>query len=234
MNIALDVHSVNDVWNLIPVGFSMRRVGEDRAKASRIMLGLLDAVEQDRAHSQRHLASELGIALGLVNAYLKRCMKKGLVKVSQAPARRYAYYLTPQGFAEKSRLTVEYLSFSFSFFRQAKTDCSELFRLAKARGVRAVLLIGRSDLAEIAALCAMEQGIEVAGLVDTEAEGNFIGAPIFRSIDDADAVFDAVLITDLRNARASSEAAIARLGLEHVLVPELLRVRIRQEGGAAE
>ena len=59
-----------------------------------------------------------------VNAYLKRCVKKGLVKVSGAPARRYAYYLTPQGFAEKSRLTVEYLSSSFSFFRQAREDCS--------------------------------------------------------------------------------------------------------------
>ena len=91
----------------------MRRVAEDSAETDRIMLGLLDAVEQDRAQSQRHLASELGIALGLVNAYLKRCIKKGLVKVSEAPARRYAYYLTPKGFAEKSRLTVEYLSASF-------------------------------------------------------------------------------------------------------------------------
>src|SRR6516164_798874 len=114
----------------------MRRVAEDSAETHRIMLGLLDAVEQERVHSQRHLASELGIALGLANAYLKRCMKKGLGKVRQAAARRYAYYLTPQGFAEKSRLTVEYLSYSFGFFRQAKMDCSDLFRLAKARGVR--------------------------------------------------------------------------------------------------
>src|SRR5690348_6945622 len=111
----------------------MRRDLNNDAEASRIMLGLLDAVEHDRAHSQRHLASGLGIALGLVNAYLKRCIKKGLVKVRQAPARRYAYYLTPQGFAERSRLTVEYLSLSFGFFRQAKADCSALLRRAKVR-----------------------------------------------------------------------------------------------------
>jgi DNA-binding MarR family transcriptional regulator len=211
----------------------MRRVAEESAESSRIMLGLLDAVEQERAHSQRHLASELGIALGLVNAYLKRCMKKGLVKVRQAPARRYAYYLTPQGFAEKSRLTVEYLSLSFGFFRQAKTDCSELFRVAKLRGVRNALLIGHSDLAEVAALCAMEQGIGIAGLVDDAAEGPFIGAPVFKTIDDVDAAFDAVLITDVRDARATSEAAIARLGIDRVMVPDILRVRIRQESGAA-
>src|SRR6516162_6164706 len=112
----------------------MRRVTEDSAETHRIMLGLLDAVEQERVQSQRHLASELGIALGLVNAYLKRCIKKGLVKVRQAPARRYAYYLTPQGFAEKSRLTVEYLSYSFSFFRRAKADCMAALESARGRG----------------------------------------------------------------------------------------------------
>jgi DNA-binding MarR family transcriptional regulator len=213
----------------------MRRVAEDNAETHRIMLRLLDAVEQDRVQSQRHLASELGIALGLVNAYLKRCIKKGLVKVRQAPARRYAYYLTPQGFAEKSRLTIEYLSFSFGFFRQAKTDCSELLRLARARGLDRVLLLGRSDLAEIAALCAMEQGVAVAGLVDAETEApQFIGVPVFRNVDAVEVPFDAVLITDLRNSRSSCEAAIERLGIERVLVPELLRVRIRQQDGVGE
>jgi hypothetical protein len=59
----------------------------------------------------------LGIALGLVNAYLKRCAKAGLIKIKQAPSSRYSYYLTPKGFVEKSRLTATYLSQSMSFFR---------------------------------------------------------------------------------------------------------------------
>src|ERR1700757_3071756 len=104
----------------------------DENGADRIVLGLLNSVESDGARSQRRIAAELGIALGLVNAYLKRCVKKGLVKVHDAPARRYAYYLTPQGFAEKSRLTVQYLSDSFSFFRLAKADCAHVFEAAKA------------------------------------------------------------------------------------------------------
>ena len=62
-------------------------------------------VEENSQITQRSLASELGIALGLTNAYLKRCVRKGWVKINQAPANRYAYYLTPRGFAEKSRLT---------------------------------------------------------------------------------------------------------------------------------
>src|SRR6202000_1404451 len=94
----------------------------------RIVLDLLTSVEHDGKRSQRRIAAELGIALGLVNAYLKRCVKKGLVKVQDVAARRYAYYLTPQGFAEKSRLTVQYLSDSFSFFRMAKDDCARLLQ----------------------------------------------------------------------------------------------------------
>src|SRR5215211_4772578 len=121
---------------------------------ARIMLGLLDSVDRNGAQSQRRLASELGIALGLVNSYLRRCMRKGLVKVRQAPARRYIYYLTPIGFAEKSRLTVEYLSYSFEFFRQAKRDCKVLLDGAKAQGLGRVALAGKSDLAEIASICS--------------------------------------------------------------------------------
>jgi DNA-binding MarR family transcriptional regulator len=234
MNAALDVHPVNGVF--LPVrGVLMRRAVEENPEASRIMLGLLDAVEQERAHSQRHLASELGIALGLVNAYLKRCMKKGLVKVREVPARRYAYYLTPQGFAEKSRLTVEYLSYSFGFFRQAKTDCSELFRSAKAAGVKNILLVGQSDLAEIAALCAMEHAVRIVGVVQEDAASDrFIGLPVFADFDAVPEPFDFLLITDVNNARATCEAVVARFGLGRVLVPELLRVRIQEQGGAAE
>src|SRR5271168_5328050 len=106
----------------------------NRIENERILLDLLNSVERDGGQSQRRLASELGIALGLVNAYLRRCIKKGLVKVNAAPARRYIYYLTPEGFAEKSRLTVEYLSVSFGFFRRAKAECSVVFATAAERG----------------------------------------------------------------------------------------------------
>src|SRR6202047_1033273 len=117
----------------------------EESEKARIVLGLLESVERDGAQSQRKLASDLGIALGLVNAYLKRCVKKGLLKIGQAPARRYAYYLTPHGFAEKSRLTVEYLSDSFSFFRQARTDCAQVFAVARGRGFERVVIAGKSD-----------------------------------------------------------------------------------------
>src|SRR6202167_4952425 len=109
---------------------------------AKIVLGLLESVERDGAQSQRMLASDLGIALGLVNAYLKRCIKKGLVKVGQAPARRYAYYLTPHGFTKKSRLTIEFMSYWFTLFRRAKIDCMAALEAARARGYVRIALVG--------------------------------------------------------------------------------------------
>lgn len=201
--------------------------GED-IKQARIMLGLLDSVERDGAQSQRRLAGELGIALGLVNAYLKRSVKKGLVKASEVPTRRYVYYLTPQGFAEKSRLTVEYLSFSFRFFRQAKEDCAALFKRAEACGFKRVVLVGRSDLSEIASICALESDVKIVAMVDPAANpgDSSCGLPIIRGLSDADPRPDAVIITDLLSPRESSREAISVFGDERVLIPRLLQTQL--------
>jgi DNA-binding MarR family transcriptional regulator len=213
----------------------MDRLLEVDHENERIVLDLLNSVEHDGERSQRHIAAELGIALGLVNAYLKRCVKKGLVKVHDVPARRYAYYLTPHGFAEKSRLTVQYLSDSFSFFRLAKGDCAHTFEAAKARGFQRLVLAGKSDLAEIAILCAVEAGVAIVAVVDARAdELRFVGVDVVKSYADLADPFDAVIVTDLARPKISFDAAVEAYGAEHVLAPDLLGLRppVRTEGAA--
>lgn len=201
----------------------------------RIVLGLLESVDRDGAQSQRKLAAELGIALGLVNAYLKRCVTKGLVKISGVPTRRYAYFLTPKGFAEKSRLTVDYLTSSFEFFRRARADCSNVFITANARGWRRIALLGVSDLAEVATICALETGITIVAVVDPRSTlKGFVGVPILTSLDEIRDRADCVVVTDLKAASETAKAAVEIFGLDRVLVPTLLRVRIHENRGAAE
>ena len=193
---------------------------------AQIVLGLLESVERDGAQSQRRLATELGIALGLVNAYLKRCVKKGYVKVSNVPSHRYAYYLTPQGFAEKSRLTVEYISYSFSFFRQAKSDCATLFEAARERGVTRLALAGVSDLAEIAAICAVESSVKIVAVVDAHCgRPSFVGIPVVASFEAVEGEVDGVVVTDLKMTAETVAAALSRFDSDRVLVPSLLRPR---------
>jgi len=99
-----------------------------------ITLPLLQSIEQQSDLTQRSLSKRLGLALGLTNSYLKHCIRKGLIKIEQVPANRYLYYLTPKGFAEKSRLTAKYLSSSFQFYRRASDACLQLFEQCLSEG----------------------------------------------------------------------------------------------------
>jgi DNA-binding MarR family transcriptional regulator len=202
-------------------------VRTDEDQSIRIVLGLLESVERDGERSQRKLAAELGVALGLVNAYLKRCVAKGLVKMRAVPTRRYAYYLTPKGFAEKSRLSVDYFSTSFSFFRRARADCSAVLEDAAVRGSRTVALLGISDLAEIAIICALEAEVSVTAIVDSTTRATqFMGIPVVSSMKLMPISVGAVVVTDLRSAQAVANAAAKTFGRDRVLVPALLKVNI--------
>jgi DNA-binding MarR family transcriptional regulator len=206
----------------------------DESGTDRIVLGLLTSVEADGARSQRRIAAELGIALGLVNAYLKRAIKKGLVKVGQAPARRYAYYLTPQGFSEKSRLTIEYLSSSFSLFRKAKEEYGRVFDRAHELGFERIVLAGKSDLCEIAILCAMDSSVSIVAVVDPDETGSrFVGVEVVRSYREIADPFDAVVITHLTKAKDAFDQAHDLFGQDKVLAPDLLGLRPPQAQGAA-
>ena len=130
--------------------YSVHAVNGPESKDEQVTLELLDAIAERSDVSQRHFAAKLGIALGLTNSYLKRCAKKGLVKIKEVPANRYLYYLTPKGFAEKSRLTARFLSTSLRFYHQSAESCSELFGVCESNDWRRVILCGASDLAEIA------------------------------------------------------------------------------------
>jgi len=197
-----------------------------------IVLGLLTSIERNSAITQRKLAGDLGIALGLANSYLRRCVRKGIIKIGQVPLNRYAYYLTPQGFAEKSRLTAEYLTVSFNFFRRARSDCAELLQECAARGWTRVALCGAGDLAEVAVLSAGESEIEGVCVIDpARAGGRCVSVPIVGDLTAAQqqGAFDGVILTDTQAPQHRFDELIANgpaYGLSAVCVvaPNLLGI----------
>ncbi len=187
-------------------------------------LELLDAVHANGERSQRSLASELGIALGLTNAYLKRCIRKGWIKARQAPPNRYAYYLTPKGFAEKSRLTTDYLRNSLQFYRRARSEIGDILDSASAHGWRRLALIGRGDLAEITMLCVMQHEIEIVGIVDPNStETRFMDRPVVANIGELQDV-DAAILTDLRSPQATYERYAQQVPPGRLVAPPLLKI----------
>ncbi|MBL0941277.1 MAG: winged helix-turn-helix transcriptional regulator [Alphaproteobacteria bacterium] len=174
----------------------------------KILLKLMNRLENNPVVSQRALALDLNIALGLMNAYLKRCICKGWIRVSQVPAKRLGYFLTPEGFIEKSRMVTNYLANSFSFFRDARLQCVELFALCTQRGWHKIALVGSGDLAEIVTLMAKGTSIETH-LVEVSAELND---------------FDGVLITDILTPQVTYDKLVSRITEDRLLILDLLHI----------
>lgn len=195
-----------------------------------ILLGVLTAVEENSQVTQRSVASDLGIALGLANSYLKRCAKKGLIKIFQAPANRYVYYLTPKGFTEKSRLTAEYLSTSFNFFREARKQCQEVLDDAESRGWQTIAFCGASELVEIATLCSGSTEIKIAGIIDAKLNlQTFAGLEVFHDLATLQKYcpVDALVLTDIEAPQATFDEVSQLIPVERILSPRFLGISQR-------
>ena len=213
----VDVHNMNMVAR---AQISAGKMQQQDIARSRAMLDILDTIDQGGEHSQRGMATLFGVALGLVNAYLKICVKKGYVKVRRLPSRRYAYLLTPKGAAEKLRLSFFLLSSELDHFRHARAAYADVFSQARHRGWRRIVLVGASELAEISAICALESEIEIVALVDHRSSARrLIGLPVMQKLADVDASFDAALITDLLEPLQAFESTVSALGMDRVRAP---------------
>ena len=189
-----------------------------------LTLEILETIEKHDNLTQRHLADNLGVALGLANSYMKRCVRKGLIKVHQAPANRFLYYLTPKGFSEKSRLTASYLSYSFDFYRRAGDSLVEVFSFCEEHNKKSVLLCGVSELAEIASLRAYEHEINIVGVFDPfSKKENLMHLQVWHNLDDV-ASYDACLITSLEEAVSFVELLRQQVSKDDILIPTILGI----------
>ncbi|OGW40626.1 MAG: hypothetical protein A2Y97_05090 [Nitrospirae bacterium RBG_13_39_12] len=167
------------------------RVNQENQDTYKSLL-LLDEISKGEALSQRDLSKKLNIALGLVNSYIKNLASKGYITIKAIPAKRYAYYLTPKGFSEKTRLTYHHLQNFTNLYREARRDFKELFNRFHHKGVKSVIFAGADEAAEIAYLSLQEFDIKFAGIVDNENAGkDFFKYKImpFERIKEIDADF---------------------------------------------
>ena len=159
-------------------------------------LQILDELSHNDSLTQRDLSSRLGIALGLVNSYIKNLIAKGYITVKTIPPKRYAYYLTPKGFAEKTRLTYDLLHDYTRIYREARTNLKKLFQELRSKGCRRIAFAGADEVAEIAYLSLQEAGLELVAIVDDDAAGrNFFGTPIRKVEALRDLGYDIVLVS---------------------------------------
>ncbi|MDP2193132.1 MAG: winged helix-turn-helix transcriptional regulator [Alphaproteobacteria bacterium] len=174
----------------------------------KMMVHLLSEIERNPSFTQRGLAGELNIALGLMNQYLKRCITKGWIRASQTSPRRITYFLTPEGFKEKSNMVKDYLARSMAFFRDARAQCEEVFTYCNAQGWQNIVLVGEGDLADIAKLVASDKAfvIDVASTLDNLEQ------------------YDAVIITDVLNPQGTYNVLVHKICHQRLMTLDLLHI----------
>jgi DNA-binding MarR family transcriptional regulator len=183
-----------------------------------IVLRLLEQVEADDSLSQDRFAKKVGIAKGLANAYFNRCLRKGWIRLRQVPKRRFLYYLTPKGFSEKARLTAEFLTSSYQFYRHVREEMGSLMAEAARRGYRRIVLLGAEELAEITAIVGDECPIEIVGFVAPNSlRKQIAGRPVVASWSDLEEAEGAgALLATFEDARVVYDTF--RAGQPHVPV----------------
>lgn len=136
------------------------------------ILRLMGEIERDDSPSQRELSRRLGLSLGLVNTFLKRLVNKGYFKVKTMPRKRIKYFLTAEGLARKSKLTVEYLQYSVNFYREVKNLLITKFKQMEKNKINSILFFGAGEVAELAYLYLQFTDIQLVGIVDDGQNGN--------------------------------------------------------------
>jgi DNA-binding MarR family transcriptional regulator len=139
---------------------------------------LLEAIEQNPDTTQANLAAQLGVAVGSVNWYLKRLLRKGYVKVTHLQRRKLKYFVTPQGLAVKAHLTSQFMEASLRVYRQLRQAAQETVTQVKGAGYGMVYLDGDGEAMEIFRLTCLEHGLKVSsstkeGIPAVRIEGTY-------------------------------------------------------------
>lgn len=164
-------------------------------------LQFLEEIEQNPKISQRELSHKFGIALGVTNACIKRMARKGLIRLRGFPPRRIAYYLTPKGFSEKTKLALHFFSYNIHHYAEMKKQIEKKLLDMQNKGVKRVTFYGISDEMELAYITLQGLDMKLIGIVDSEKNW---GKKIFNykviGLKEAkDLNPDAILITSLKD-----------------------------------
>lgn len=163
-------------------------------------LKILDEIDNGKEVTQRNLSQQLGIALGLTNACLKRLARKGHIKITNIKKNRIKYLITPKGIAEKTRLTYSYLQYTLDFYRDARSKIKSGFKDLNKKGVKRVIFYGAGEVAEISLLFLKESKLKLIGVIDDfKKSETFFGYPILDKDKIQEFEFDMIVITSFRS-----------------------------------
>jgi DNA-binding MarR family transcriptional regulator len=184
-------------------------------------LQLLEEIEQNPRISQRELSHKFGIALGVTNACIKRMARRGLIRLKGFPPRRIAYYLTPKGFAEKSKLMLHFFSYNISHYAEMKKVISKRMLEMQEDGIRRIAFYGVSDEMEIAYITLQGSDMKLVGIADEDGGkqgASFLGYKVISLGEVKGLNPDAILITSVQGQPSYIKTITKQKGLDPIKI----------------
>jgi len=151
---------------------------------------ILSEIEAGKRISQRSLARELGIALGLTNLLVRHLVHRGWIRIIRIKPNRVRYMLTPAGMAEKARMSRAALQNSMRFYAEARDRIRERFAalsdILSGDGYgpegnsreKHIVFYGSGELAEIGYICLQGTDLRLVGVVDDQGRERFFDVPL--------------------------------------------------------
>ena len=127
---------------------------------------LLNEIAQDSMVTQANLSKRLGMAVGSVNWYIKRLIKRGYVKVSHLDRTRLQYDLTPEGMSVFTERAMQYAKDSLTIYKRFRQMAKGTVKELKKMGISRVSVVGDDEIMDILRLTCLEAGITVESSPD--------------------------------------------------------------------
>jgi len=105
---------------------------------------VLTILDREDSPSQREIAKQTGFSVGLVNNLIKKCAKKGLVKIERLNSRNIKYILTPEGIRENTQKTIDYIKRSYQAISELQSKVEEITKKHISDG-RDIYIIKEDD-----------------------------------------------------------------------------------------
>ena len=105
---------------------------------------IADTLKEDPLASQRVLAENAGMSIGLMNAVLKRFAERGWIMLTNVNLRKLSYAITPAGISELTKRSRTFAKRTFALANEYNSTICSVVEKAVSEGKKGVILYGTS------------------------------------------------------------------------------------------
>jgi DNA-binding MarR family transcriptional regulator len=161
-------------------------------------LSVLMAIHHSPRLSQHQMARITQLSSSMVNNYIKKLEREGLIQVTGKTNRTQGYHLTPEGQRRLISMILEYSSEMIQLYGAAKRQVAERLKRFHEEGISSLALFGAAETAEVVYAALKDTPLTVTGIVDSDPAkhgARFNGFVIQEPARLKEMQADAVLIT---------------------------------------